>query len=707
MILKKKIHKIATILPYKESYTFDYASAVSLWVSEYFRKSKFRNNNYIYGNTKPGKYLTKNYINIPLNNLKLRFKSTSNEYTEKLIIELNKKQFEIIEVHNRPLVLFKLLDKIKSKFIMYFHNDPLSMSGSKTVSERKEILNKVNKLIFISEWVKKRFFKGLEDLSTDTTEIIYHSVERRKKTKKSNYITFVGKLNHSKGYDLYKNALIKILDMYPDWKGLSVGDESRRKIYIDHKQHKELGFLNHKKTLAILDKSNIAVVPSRWKEPFGRVALEAVACGCATITSNTGGLSETSNYSIKIDKINSQKIYEKIKSLIKNEIKLKNIQNLSRKNIKHSISKNTKLIDLMRDSIFPKYQLNISRKKLKIINLFNQGQKTNYRLFNISLGKKFTNGFIRNNHDVLEISDRDFLKNNRTLFNFESNKNLFQNHLVKVFKNYNPDLFFFGHTNNIDLSTIDELRSNNKNLIISHWNEDPLMQGLKFSQKNIENIRPYAEIVDHNFITTHTSVIKNQFKKTKFNFFFVPVDENIESFDVYNLPAKNDIFYAMSHGVNRGVLKSGFEDNRIKFLEKLINKIPNIKHDFRGFRDKQPIWGNDFNSAIINCKMGLNLSRGAPTKYYSSNRIASILGNGLLTFIDKKTQLNDFFSNKEVIFYNNIDDLASKIIFYSKNDKLRKKIAKKGKDKYFKLFNGNRVSKHIIDISLGNKSHLF
>ena len=707
MILKKKTYKIATILPYKESYTFDYASAVSLWVSEYYKKSKFRKNNYIFGNTNLGKYLTKNYINIPLNNLKLRFKSTSNEYTEKLIIELNKKQFEIIEVHNRPLVLIKLLDKIKSKFIMYFHNDPLSMSGSKTISERKEILNKVNKLIFISEWVKKRFFKGLEDLSTDTTEIIYHGVEPREKTKKSNYITFVGKLNYAKGYDLYKDALIKILDMYPDWKGLSVGDESRRKIYIDHKQHKELGFLNHKKTLAILDKSNIAVVPSRWEEPFGRVAIEAAACGCATITSNTGGLSETSNYSIKIDKINSQKIYEKIKSLIKNEIKLKNIQNLSRKNIKHSISKNTKLIDLMRDSIFPKYQLNISRKKLKIINLFNQGQKTNYRLFNISLGKKFTNGFIRNNHDVLEISDRDFLKNNRTLFNFESNKNFFQNHLIKVFKNYNPDLFFFGHTNNIDLSTIDELRSNNKNLIISHWNEDPLMQGLKFSQKNIENIRPYAEVVDHNFITTHTSVIKNQFKNTKFNFFFVPVDENIESFDVYNLPAKNDIFYAMSHGVNRGVLKSGFEDNRIKFLEKLINKIPNIKHDFRGFRDKQPIWGNDFNSAIINCKMGLNLSRGAPTKYYSSNRIASILGNGLLTFIDKKTQLNDFFSNKEVIFYNNIDDLASKIIFYSKNNKLRKKIAKKGKDKYFKLFNGNKVSKHIIDISLGNKSNLF
>ena len=269
----------------------------------------------------PGKYLTKNYINIPLSNLKFRFKSTSSEYTEKLIKELNKKKFEIIEVHNRPLVLFKLLGKIKSKFIMYYHNDPLSMSGSKTISERKEILNKIDKLIFISEWVKKRFFKGLEDLSTNKTEIIYHSVEPRKKIKKYNYITFVGKLNYAKGYDLYKDALIKILDKYPDWIGLSIGDESRRKIYIKHKQHKELGFLNHQKTLDILDKSDIAVVPSRWEEPFGRVAMEAAACGCATITSNTGGLSETSNYSIIIDKINSQKIYEKIKSLIENKIK--------------------------------------------------------------------------------------------------------------------------------------------------------------------------------------------------------------------------------------------------------------------------------------------------------------------------------------------------------------------------------------------------
>ena len=707
MILKKNTHKIATILPYKESYTFKYASAVSLWVSEFFKKSKFKDNNFIYGNTKPEKYLTKNYINISLDSLQFKFKSTSSEYTEKLINELNKEKFEIIEVHNRPLVLFKLMDSVKSKFIMYYHNDPLSMSGSKTISERNKIINNVDKIIFISKWVKDRFFNGIENIFSDKTEIIYHSVNIRKKVIKSNNIVFVGKLNYSKGYDIYKNAILKILDEFPDWKAFSVGNESRRSIYISHKLHKELGFIDHKKTLRFLDKSEIAVVPSRWEEPFGRVALEAAASGCATITSNTGGLSEANKYSININNIDSIKLYKNIKLLIQNKTKRKKIQNLSRVNIKHKISNNTKTIDLMRRSIFPKYQLNILRKRLKIINLFNQGQKSNYRLYNISLGKKFTNGFIRNNHDVLEISDRDFIKNRRSIFNIKSNRELFQRHLIESFKNYNPDLLFFGHTSNIDTSTLDELRSINKNIIISQWNEDPLMPNLKFAKKNLENIKPYVSLVDHNFITTDPSILKNKFKSKNFNFFFVPVDRNIECFEVYNLQSKNDIFYAMSHGVNRGVLKTGFEDSRIKFLEKLTKKIPDIKHDFRGFKNKQPIWGNDFYNALIDSKMGLNLSRGIPTKYYSSNRIASIIGNGLLTFIDKKTQLNDFFNNNEVIFYNDINDLASKIKFYSKNDKVRIKIAKQGKAKYFKLFNGNKISKYIIDISLGNKSNLF
>ena len=700
MILKKNLN-IATILPYKENFTFGKASAASLWVSEFFRNSKYKKNNIIYGHTKSKDYLSKNYKNVNLKNLKSKLKSTTKEYAEKLTKELIINNFDIVEIHNRPQLLFKLTNKIKSKFIFYFHNDPLSMKGSKSINERLKILHAVEKIIFVSEWVRDRFFLNIDEKLKTKTEVVYPSVNKQKKIKKERIIVFVGRLNYSKGYDIFKEAIIKILNKFPTWKAYSLGDEDRRNIYINHPSHKELGFVNHKKTLNILNRSEIAVVPSRWEEPFGRTSLEATSRGCATIISNRGGLRETTNSAIVLKKLDSNEIFFEIKKLITNSKKRKIIQSLGRKKVKHLISKNTKIIDQIRESCVPFFNINFNKKKLKIINLYNQGQKLNHRLYNISLGKKFTNGFVRNGHDVLEISDRDFLRDNRS-FSLIPNRNNFQTFLINTFKNYNPDIVFFGHTKNIDLNTFDEFRSINKNIILSQWNEDPVMPSLNYSKQNISNIQLYSDFVDHNFITTDPSILNKTINKNNFNFFFVPVDKNIESFEVYKMKPKNDLFYAMSHGVNRATLKEGVEDERINFLDKLVKKIPDIKYDFYGFANKQPIWGNDFNNSLINSKMGLNLSRGKPTKFYSSNRIASIMGNGLLTFIDKKVQLDHFFNNKEIIFYSNISELSDKIRFYSNRDSIRKKIAKNGKKKYFKLFNEKAITKYFIDISLGN-----
>ena len=707
MILKKnKQLKIATILPYKENYSVDKASAASLWVSEFYKKSKFKNNNFIFGHTKSNQYLTKNYINIHLKNLKSKFKSTTNEYAKKLIKELNYKKFDIIEIHNRPQLLHKLVNQVKGSFIFYFHNDPISMNGSKKLDERLKILNSVEKLIFVSEWVRERFFLDIDKKLQTKTEVVYPSVTKQKNIKKKKNIIFIGRLNHSKGYDIFKNALIKILDEFPNWIGYSLGDEDRRTIYIKHPRHKELGFINHKNALNLLNESEIAVVPSRWQEPFGRTALEASSRGCATIISSRGGLKETTDHAVILKKLDSESLYLEIKKLIKNTSKRKIIQKLGKRNTKHLINENTKILDQIREGCVPFFNINFNKKKLKIINLYNQGQKSNHRLYNISLGKKFTNGFVRNGHDVLEVSDRDFLRNNKS-FSLIPNRSNFQTFLINTFKNYNPDILFFGHTKNIEINTLDSFKSINKNIILSQWNEDPVMPSLNYSKQNISNIKLYSDFVDHNFITTDPLILNKTVNRNNFNFFFVPVDKNIESFNVYKMKPKKDLFYAMSHGVNRAILKEGIEDDRINFLNRLVNKIPDIKYDFYGFANKQPIWGNDFNNALINSKMGLNLSRGKPTKYYSSNRIASIMGNGLLTFIDEKVQMNDFFNKNEIIFYKNINELADKIKYYSKNEKVRIKIARNGKKKYFKLFNETKITKYFIDISLGNKASLF
>jgi len=95
--------------------------------------------------------------------------------------------------------------------------------------------------------------------------------------------------------------------------------------------------------------------------------------------------------------------------------------------------------------------------------------------------------------------------------------------------------------------------------------------------------------------------------------------------------------------------------------------------------------------------MGLNLSRGSPIKYYSSDRITQITGNGLVTLIDEKTGYKDFFNDQEMVFYNNLSDLSEKILKISSDENLRKSIARNGKKKYFKYFNSNIVSQYIVD----------
>ena len=152
----------------------------------------------------------------------------------------------------------------------------------------------------------------------------------------------------------------------------------------------------------------------------------------------------------------------------------------------------------------------------------------------------------------------------------------------------------------------------------------------------------------------------------------------------------------MSHGVNRGKLKINKNDERTIFIDRLIKKNPNIIFDIYGYKKREPIWSEDFYHSINLSKMGLNLTRGDPVKYATSNRIASLIGNGLLTFVDIRTKLNDFLNDNEAVFYKNLDDLSEKLNYFKNNSNLRKKYAMNGKKKYFDYFDSTIIAKYII-----------
>ena len=695
--------KISILLPYKENFSANYAGAVSLFVKDTSLHSKYKNDIFVFGNMDFKKPFLNNYINI---NLKKKIlQSTSKNYVKSFIDEESKINSDIIEIHNRPNYIKYLKDIKNKKIILYFHNDPLTMNGSKSVEDRLFLLNNIDKILFNSNWSQKRFFINIEneDLLKQKTSVCYQSTSRVKIDfkKKQKLISFVGKLNKAKGYDLFGNAIMKILDNNKNWKAIVIGDEPREKINFTHKNLEIKGFSTHNYVLKKLETVSISVVCSRWDEPFGRTSLEAASRGSAVIISNKGGLPETSETAITLKDLSSSEIFNQIQKLIDNKKILLKTQKNNFKTFKFDHKYISNLIDNIRNQFENIKSFAIKKDQiLKVMHITNFNERFNGRL-HYNTGRRLNNGFIRLGHNVLAMSDRDILHNNKSIKDLKGFNNL-QNKILETFENFKPDLIVLGHADRVSTNTLEKLKELDKNLFITQWFLDPLSKHGPDHLNNTKRILDKRNFLDSTFLTTDPSSLSINLPNS--HFMPNPCDSSFEILENYKKDCSFDVFFAMSHGVHRGQLKKGKKDDREIFINKLINKNKNIKFDVYGMNNVQPIWGDQFIKKISNSFMGLNLSRGKPIKYYSSDRIAQLIGNGLLTLIDEKTYLSDFFSNKELIFYKDMNDLSEKIFKFKKDKKEGKKIAKNGKLKYFKYFNSTIVSDFIINRTLGIKS---
>ena len=687
---------IAILLPYKEKYNLNKAGAASIWVKDYLSISKLKNQTLIFGNLdKKDKPLTKNFVNIDLTKTYIR---KNIQYTKHLYDYHLKNKFNIIEIHNRPeSLLYLIKKKISAKLIFMFHNNPQDMRSSKSINDRIFIAENTDQIYFVSRWVKDKFFEGLPFNHRNNCEILYPAIKPLKKfPKKDNLIIFSGKLNSSKGFDLYGKAVIKILDKYKSWNAIAIGNEPREKFNFNHKNFKILDWVKHDDILDYYKKASISIVPSRWLEPFGRTAMESAAYGCATITTRNGGLPETFNNELFLEKINDIELYKLIEKLIKNNIYRKRIQKKNFSNVINNINEKVSKLDEFKNHILlPKVFFN-KKAKLKILHVSTFDERSDHRLFNISISQKLSKGFIRNDHDVINFSYRNYLSKNILRHRNE----IINNKVINICNHYRPDLLVLGHNNFLYKNNLEKIKYNFKSKI-ALWYEDALGhkgEGPNWRQ-NLTLIENNNHYIDNYFVTTHPDEIKTIISKKKMNFLPIPVDENIENLEIYNSRNRyKDLFFALSHGVNFGDLKRRKTDEREIVINNLMKKFPKINYNFLGIANEKPKWNYDFFDELLKTKMALNLSRGKPLKYTSSNRIAALIGNGIYTFIDKKTNFKDFFNENEVGSYKDLDDLGNKIEKLKSKPNLINKYGKAGRDKYFKLFNTKKISKEIIDI---------
>ena len=330
----------------------------------------------------------------------------------------------------------------------------------------------------------------------------------------------------------------------------------------------------------------------------------------------------------------------------------------------------------------------------KILHITDLHFRHNGRLF-YSTGKKLNNGLILNGHNVLNISDRDLTSQKKNLFDI-GNKKLLLNTIYENIENFKPDMILFGHVDRIDYLPFLDLKKKFNNIKFSQWFIDPLIKKGPDYKKNKNRFFLKYQFCDTNFVTTSPDVI-NFVNNDKTFFIPNPIDPSIDIYKNFLSEKQFDIFIAISHGQHRGILKKDYTDNRVNIINKLTKKAT---FNIFGYKNN-PVWGQYFFDELNKCSMAINLSRGEPIKYYSSDRIASLLGNGLLTLVHEKYQFQKMFTKNEIVTFKNINDLNKKILFFKKNKKLLKKIASNGHKKAHKIFNNKLISEYIVNKTMG------
>jgi glycosyltransferase involved in cell wall biosynthesis len=112
-------------------------------------------------------------------------------------------------------------------------------------------------------------------------------------------LVFLGRLVSDKGIDLLVDALAMLRPQGLTPKLTVIGSGPEREPLRRRAERLKVGdqieFTGPQTGVELartLNAHQIMVIPSRWAEPFGVVALEGIACGCMVVASRNGGLIE-------------------------------------------------------------------------------------------------------------------------------------------------------------------------------------------------------------------------------------------------------------------------------------------------------------------------------------------------------------------------------------------------------------------------------
>lgn len=305
-------------------------------------------------------------------------------------------------------------------------------------------------------------------------------------------------------------------------------------------------------------------------------------------------------------------------------------------------------------------------------------------------GRALACGAVRGNHRLCEYSDRDMARF-FCLGLQPFGKNMANKKLIACAKNFRPEAVLLGHCDYITNETLDEIRRLVPGVRIAHFNVDPMCDA-----HPQEQMRERMYSCDALFATTGGAEYLKPFLTGRNCVAYMPnpADTALETLDNSLRPSADfacDLFYA-------GQPREG--DPRLKFVADLRAALQttDLKFDIVGMYGRAPVVGGAaYDDLLASAKMGVNINRYFGMKWYSSDRIAHLMGSGILTALYDGDKLQDFFSDKEALFYHDVPDLVDRLLWLNQHDDLRREIAAAGRARYHAIFSGERILRFMLE----------
>lgn len=304
--------------------------------------------------------------------------------------------------------------------------------------------------------------------------------------------------------------------------------------------------------------------------------------------------------------------------------------------------------------------------------------------------RKISNGFIRNGHFVYDFSYRDIARYLNPLSSTKLGRKAMVTAFLEAVKRVEPQLLLLGHSEL--LRSCDLLAARRLNPVMKvamWWVDDP------FPVDRIELLRERMGVIDVLFTTVGVAPVNAVIgERSSTIISYIPniIDGSIDTGRAFeNSASIHDLIFIGHATPERHLLRQELEK-----LSTLVNV------GVYGGSKKTKVFGVEYLKLLSCSKMGLNYSRYNNVSLYSSDRLAHLVGNGLLTFTPKIPGLDILFADDEVVYFDDFGDLFDQVLSYHENWDVGRVHAERGYIKAHTAFNERRVTKFMLETICGD-----